>query len=112
VGEKVLEPCSVPDCRDYDRDPVGRYNVPEPDLCVCSRGYINKSPVPAFERCASDQRQRRLALGGDDHIGGRKPTWGVIRPNFPERRFSGQSLPIPMGWGGESLDSTHDHFAQ
>jgi hypothetical protein len=27
-------------------------------------------------------------------------------------RLTGQSLPIPMGWRGEPLDPTHDHFAQ
>jgi hypothetical protein len=27
-------------------------------------------------------------------------------------RLTGQSLPSPMGWRGESLDLTQDHFAQ
>jgi hypothetical protein len=39
-----------------------------------SKGIYRQESGNAFDRHASDQRRRRMASGGHDHISGRKPT--------------------------------------
>jgi hypothetical protein len=59
-------------------------------LSLVASGFSDSNAVPNFDSYAGEHRQRCPAPGGDDHIGGRKPTcggWGVIRPAAGEVQF-------------------------